>query len=160
MKKQYSIAKSNYNGEIVLINYEKLDGYHIVPRNKIEYSGIKVNSMVIVKPSFIEKILTKKTQKKLEYYLQYIISMIDDEDQNPDDFRQVLDSLERYKSVVEYKYQKYLDDKFIDILLKKISLMEKEIKQKQIDYYLRQQRLYREKMVEEPELSETRRRSR
>lgn len=160
MSRKYSVAKANYQGEIVLINYEKLDGYTIKPKNNINYNGIKIDSMMIVKPSFIEKIIKKKNQKRLDYYLKYIMTLIDEDDEshNSGDFREALDSLERFKSVVEYKYQKYLDDKYINILLKKIDLIERELKTKM---------LYKESKQEknilnnyEPQIEETRRRSR
>ena len=54
------------NSNVTLINYEK-NGFNIKPLNKINYPGIKVNSMIIVNQSFIEKILKKKIKKKLNY---------------------------------------------------------------------------------------------
>lgn len=130
MEKTYTIVKEEYNGEKVFIDYSKLNGFKVKPKNNIKYNGIKVNSLIIVKPSFIEKILKKKVQRKLDYYLQYIISLMDNDDEGTTNLRFALDDLERYKSIVEYKYQKYLDQKYISLLLKKISILENEIKMK------------------------------
>ena len=69
MDKRYVIAKSNSNGEVTFIDYSKIDGFKITPKNRIEYPGIEVNSMLIIKPSFIEKVLKKKIQRKLNIYL-------------------------------------------------------------------------------------------
>ena len=132
MKKRYMIAKGTYNGNITFIDYDKIDGLKISPKNKIEYPGIKVNSMIIIKPSFIEKILKRKIKIKLDYYLSYIISLISSDDDDDTAFRQALNSLTRFKDVIEYKYRKYLDDKYINILLKKLDLLEKEVKSKLI----------------------------
>lgn len=154
-KKSYMIAKSNYEGELIFVNYEKLDGFKVTPKNKISYPGIKVNSLIIVKPSFIEKILKKKVKRKLEYYLQYIISIIDDESQDDTGLRSALNDLSRYREVVEYKYRKFLDDKYINLLLKKISLLEREIKSKLI-----YKKIKIEKTYEEPVMEETKQRSR
>lgn len=129
--KNYMIAKSNYNGEIVFINYDKLDGFRVTPKNFIKYPGVKVNSLMIVKPSFIEKVLKKKVKRKLNYYLEYLIAVADDSDDSTD-FRQALNDLTRFKEIVEYKYRKYLDDRYINLLLKKISVLEREIKSKLI----------------------------
>lgn len=159
MLKKYSVAKTNYQGEIVLINYEKLNGYTIKPKNNIDYEGIKINSMMIIKPTFIEKILKKKNQKRLDYYLKYIMTLIDEnDDSSSDDFREALDSLERFKSVIEFKYQKYLDDKYINILLKKIDLIEREIKSKMLYKESKQEK--NKLIYSEPIIEETRRRSR
>lgn len=144
--KNYMVAKSNYNGEVVFINYDKVDGYKLSPKTS-RYPGISVNSLVIIKPSFIEKILKKKIKRKLDYYFNYLLEEVDDESS---DFRQALNDVERFKEIIQYKYQKYLDDKYINLLLKKITLVQKELREKAI---------YREFNKQE-ELIETRRRSR
>ena len=128
MKKNYTIIKANNKGEITLETIEKINGYKVKPKNNCNYKGMKVNSMVIIKPSFIEKVLKRKIKTKLEFYLNYIINLIDEDDD--DDTRKALDELERFKETVEYKYRKYLDDKYVNLLHKKISLIEHEIKLK------------------------------
>lgn len=130
MSKNYIVSKINNNGEITFINYNKLDGFKVIPRNKIEYPGIEVNSMLIVKPSFIEKMLKRKNKIKLNYYLNYIIEQ--SEDEGSGNLRQALDNIERYKGIIEYKYRKYLDDRYINLLNKKVDLLERKIKTKLI----------------------------
>ncbi len=61
-------------------------------------------------------------------YLQYIIDETEDDDASS--LKEALDSVSRYKDTVEYKYRKFLDDKYIDLLLKKINLLEHELKSK------------------------------
>ena len=141
MEKNYTIVKEQINGEKVYIDYTKITGYKFKPQNKI--SKIKVNSLIIVKPSFIEKILKKKVKRKLEFYLQYMISLVDDEDETAGGLNEVLNELNRYKTIVEYKYSKYLENKYIDLLLKKISILERELKMKII--------LKQEELMYEPE---------
>lgn len=128
-KKHYIVAKSN-NGEFTFIDYNKIDGFKVSPKNEIVSPGIEVNSMMIIKPVFIEKVLKKKIRRKLEFYLKYIVDEVESDDD--DAYREALDNIERYRSIVEYKYRKYLDDKFINLLLKKIDLLEKQIKNKMI----------------------------
>lgn len=130
MDKRYVIAKSNNNGEVTFIDYSKIDGFKIIPKNRIEYPGIEVNSMLIIKPSFIEKVLKKKIQRKLNIYLNYIID--ESESDDDDSYREALNNISRYRDIVEYKYRKYLDDKYINLLLKKIALLERKIKSKVI----------------------------
>lgn len=133
MEKTYTIVKEQFNGDKVYIDYTKFKGFKVKPRNNVKYDGIKVNSLVILKPSFIEKLLKKKVKRKLDFYLQYIISLMDnDEDGDIGNLRLALDDLERYKSIIEYKYRKYLDQKYINLLLKKMELLEHEIKMKLI----------------------------
>ncbi len=133
MEKTYTIVKEQYNGDKIYIDYSKLNGFKVKPKNNIKYNGVKVNSLIIVKPSFIQKLLKKKVKRKLDFYLQYIISLMDnDEGESSTDLKLALNDLARYKSIVEYKYRKYLDQKYINLLLKKISILENEIKSKLI----------------------------
>ena len=124
MSKNYIVAKKQNNGDITFINYTKMEGFKVTPKNNVEYPGIEVNSMFIVKPIFIEKMLKRKNKIKLNYYLNYIIDESDDDS----DYRKVLDNIARYKSIIEYKYRKYLDDKYINLLNKKLNLVENKIK--------------------------------
>ena len=125
----YTVAKQTNNGEVTFINYSKMDGFKITPKNNVEYPGIEINSMLIVKPTFIEKVLKRKNKIKLNYYLNYIIDESEDDSSN---LREVLDNIERYKGIIEYKYRKYLSDKYINLLRKKLDVVEKKIRTKLI----------------------------
>ena len=82
--------------------------------------------------------------------------MINNDDDDDEAFRQALNSLSRFKEVVEYKYRKFLDDKYINILLKKLDLLEKEVKSKIVYKKLEESKKY----VVQEEKQEERRRSR
>lgn len=125
--KQYLIFKEKYNGEIIYLNCEKLKGYKINPKNNYSYDGIKVNEMIIIKPSLIEKIIKRKIKSKLDYYLKKIIDNLDGNDSD-DDTRIALDDLQRYKRVINDKYSIYLDEKYMTLLNKKIAVFERELK--------------------------------
>ncbi len=123
--KQYLISKKNYNGEVVLINCDKSNGYKFNPKNNYPYDGIKVNEMVIIKPSLIEKVIKRKIKNKLDFYLKIIIECLDGDDD--DDTRIALGDLERYKKIIKEKYSIYLDEKYMSLLNKKIGVIEKEL---------------------------------
>ena len=60
MKRQnYYLHRDSKTGSITYLEYDKIDGYKITPRTKIE-DAIKVNKVVIVNPGFSEKIIKKK----------------------------------------------------------------------------------------------------
>lgn len=126
--KSYTIIKTEYDGEVTLKNHKKIEGYKVNPKNSFPYKGIAVESMFLIKPSFIEKIIKKKIKRKLEFYLKYIINLSDNDD--GESARIALDELTRYKEAVGFKYRKFLDDKYLNLLNKKISLLEREIKMK------------------------------
>lgn len=130
MKKiRYSLIKINKYVEVESLDYRKLRGFRFMPKNNIEYDGIKVNKMIIVKPSMIEKVLKKKVKRKLDIYLKYIVALLDDDTEDDGGVLELaLNDLERYRRTIINKYQLYLDKKYTKLLLKKIELLEHELK--------------------------------
>jgi len=126
--KGYYISKKSKNGEIVFVDYEKTTGFNIKPRNNVKYEGIIVNKMIIVNHSMIEKVLKRKIKNKLNLYLKIIIEMIDNNSDNDGALLQeALNDLTRYKDIINYKYKKYLDEKYLRLLGRKIELLEYEL---------------------------------
>ena len=150
-KKNYVIAKKSSNGEITFIDYSKIDGFKVNPKNNINYPGIEINSMILIKPIFIEKILKRKIKRKLNLYLNYIVE--ESNDDSGDNYDQVLSNIDRYRGIVEYKYRKYLDDKYINLLLKKINILDREIKAKALykKEYIDKKEKYIEQKIEPKE---------
>lgn len=133
-EKHYYIYKKGNEKQIIYLDYNKLKGFGFMPKNNVKYDGIIVNKMVIIKPSMIEKVLKKKIKRKLDLYLKLIIKFIEnDTDSSGDTLREALNDLSRYKNIIEYKYRKYLDEKYLRILLKKIALLEYELNSKYIN---------------------------
>ena len=130
-EKHYYIYKKGDCKEIVYIDYDKIKGFNFLPLNKVKYDGIVVNKMVIIKPSMIEKVLKRKIKNKLDLYLKLIIKFLESNDSSDDStLREALNDLSKYKDIVLYKYRKYLDQKYLKILLKKIALLEYELNAK------------------------------
>lgn len=130
--RRYLLTKDNKTKELVVLDYNKLNGYEFSPKNSSEYIGLNVNKMIVIKPSFVEKVLKKKVKRKLDLYLQFIVGILDEEDTDPTNLRIVLDDVERYRRTIINKYQLYLDEKYVSLLLKKIDLLSHEIKMKLI----------------------------
>lgn len=136
-QKKYIIEKQKFSSQKFTIPCTKIKGFAVRPRNRIPYDGIQVNSLLMVKPAFVEKILKKKNKRKIEYYLNYIIELIDrddDSEEAPSNLREALNDLAHYKDIIKYKYCKYLDDKYIELLLRKIDLLEHQLKAKLLYY--------------------------
>ena len=135
-----------------------MDGFLIKPKNQRREDSFQVSTMTIVNQEYIEKLLRKKTKRKLEYFLKYIISLMEsDDDDSPDNLHLAMDDLEHYKSIVEYKYRKYLDEKYANLLLQKISMLEHEIKIKLVSSI---QRVRMHSSVIEEEIEEVKGKSR
>jgi hypothetical protein len=129
----YYITRKGKEGDIVYFDYSRLDdGFNVTPKNRFHYDGIQVNKLIIIKQTFIEKLLKKKIKKKVELYLQFIIDIIDNDSGNDDGtvLREALNDLSRYRDILRYKYNKYLGEEYVDIMIKKIELLEYELKLK------------------------------
>ena len=131
MDERYYICDKD-NNEIIYgyIDYNRLHGFKIRPQNNVQYDGVEVSSLVLVEPSLITKVLKRKIKHKLNAYLTFLFSVIDDDDDDPDNLQIVIDDVARYKSIIMNKYSKFLDKKYINQLLKKIGVVENELKQK------------------------------
>lgn len=137
MKNQGFLLVKGYSfSNINDLDFEKLDGFQFKPRNKMSYDGIVVNKLIMFNPSFTETILKKKIRNRLEMYLRFIIGLIDQDDDDTDisDLRAALNDLTRYKDIVRNKYLLYLDKRYAEMLMKKIELLEQELRAK-IVYY-------------------------
>lgn len=76
----YLTMDSCFNGGDVYIDYNRVKGFKVIPKNNIKYDGIVVSEMVLINPSFIEKVLKKKIKRKLDTYLSYIIQILESTD--------------------------------------------------------------------------------
>lgn len=124
----YKIDKKKTNDK-TQIDLKRLRGFRIKPLNNVQYDGVKVNKLLIIKPSFVEKVLKRKTKRKLELYLEFVINILESEDgNNGDKIAIALNDLTRYKSIVKNNYRIYLDDLYYDLLMKKMDVIEKELK--------------------------------
>jgi hypothetical protein len=94
------------------------------------YDGIVVKSMTILNYSMIERILKKKIKKKLDSYLQFLISVLDEEDTDPGHLMFALNDLERYRRTIMNNYRIYLDKKYFKILMNKMDLIDQELRSK------------------------------
>lgn len=126
--KKYILIKKKNKKVKVILNSNNCDGYSIKPKNSIVYDGITVNSMLIVNNDLVKTLLKKKIKKKLDLYLQFLINVLDEEDTDSGHLMFALNDLDRYRRLVINNYQKYLEKKYIKILMDKFDLLEQELR--------------------------------
>ncbi len=135
-QKHYYLSTEDYNGEIVYIDYSKAKGFKVTPKNQIKYDGVMVNQMVIINPSFIEKVLKRKIKRKLDSYLQYILQVLEmienGEDEDGSLIEIVLNDLDRYRRTIMNNYREFLEQRYVELLMKKIALLERELRIKEV----------------------------
>lgn len=127
--KRYHLYKRKMKQIKVELNTLENSGYIIKPRNTMKY-GIIVNSMTIINNELIQILLKKKIKKKLDMYLQFLISVLDEEDTDPGHLMFALNDLDRYRHLIMNNYRVYLEKKYLKLLMNKMDLIEQELKSK------------------------------
>ena len=123
------ICMRTSNGTVVLLDKKGLTGLNFNPKNNNNY-GITVSKMIIVNPDIVRRLLIKSTKRKLDKFIRELALITDDDDTSDDSLREALNDLSRYRNIVEYKYNKYLEEKYLEKLIAKIDILEGEIKKK------------------------------
>jgi hypothetical protein len=123
MKRQnYYLHKNSKTGEITYLEYDKIDGYKITPRTKVE-DAIKVNKIVFVSPNFSEKIIKKKIDIKIRQLLNILATADEDGGDDEDTIRKSLLDAEKLRNSIINNYVKYLGHTYEALTMKKIQVI-------------------------------------
>ena len=137
----YLINKNHRDESVVSIR--ELDGYKFKPK-KIKDSYIKVSEVTIVDRVMIDKILTMKFDKSFKRLVTLAMNVINDEDATDDDVQIVLGEAELLREILENRYQKFLGYEKEQLLLKKLRVIDNEMRLKQVA--IKQKAIYLEMM--------------
>ena len=121
-RKNYFLKKDSLTGEILYLEYDKLDGYNITPKSNV-YDAISVNKIVFVNPGLSRKIIKKKIDIKIRHFLKILETIDEDDGDNEDGVRQSLMDAERLKLNILNTYRKYLGNTYQSLTLKKIQVI-------------------------------------
>ncbi len=128
----YLIKKDKKTGEIIYMEY-KLNGYNFKPRNN---SGVNfsLEKIVIIKPEMIDKILSLKIKKRLDKIIKLTMYLLNqgDDDSNPADVMLALNEISKLRSQILNKYQNYLSQQKEMLFLKKLRILENELRIKNL----------------------------
>ena len=121
-KKNYYLKKDNKSGEIIYMEFDKIKGYNITPKTKIE-DAIKVDKIVFVNPSFSEKIIKKKIDIKIRQLLKELTVLDENGGDDEDGLRRNLMEAERLKLNILNNYVKYLGHTYESLTLRKVQVI-------------------------------------
>ena len=140
----YLINKNHCDDSVVSI--KELDGYTFKPKQgKGNY--IKVNEVKIVDKVMIEKILSMKFDKSFKQLVALALRVINDEEADDDTAMIVLDEVELVRQILLERYHKYISKEKEQLFLKKLRIIENEIRVKQIK--IKQKAIYLEQQQQE-----------
>lgn len=133
---KFLIVKDKETKVIKYFDYDKIDGYRLTSKKNANFfDDINISSVIIINPSFSEKIARKKMNSKFERLLT-MMNIVCDEDDTGEGLEIVLDEANKLKMELFNKYRKYLEEEEIELMYKKIEIVERELdlRRKAIEY--------------------------
>ena len=89
--------------------------------------AINVNKMLIINPSFINKLIDKNINRKLEKLIKYIIGIYDADDDPAGNLMLALNEVEKFKREIINKYLAYMNKKQLEDLDQKLKILENQV---------------------------------
>ena len=129
MTKRFVVTKDENTQTITYKEYDSLKGYDFKPKNKLSKEDIiNVDEMVIINPSLIEKLISKKCKKTLERILKLISFIYDDDETGEESVTLALNEIAKFKELLDTQYKEYMKEKEYKLMLKKLEILENEVK--------------------------------
>ena len=124
----YILSKNNE--KLSLYSIPHLEGCEFKPKkNK---TIISVNKVLVVDKSLTDNILSIKFNDKFKALLKYAMYVINNEDATSTDTAIVLDEVAMLKGILLNRYQKFLNQEKEELFLKKLRVLENELRLKQV----------------------------
>ena len=137
----YLIVKEKDKKEITYFEYDKLKGFNMTSKNKnIRLKdAINVNKMIIINPSFIEKLINRKINNKFKKLIDLLSNICSGDEDDPSGvLMHALNEIEKFKRELINKYVEYMNKEQLKLLNKKINILEQEVTMR--IYYLNEKR--------------------
>ena len=120
--------KSKKKIETISIN----DTYNFTPKNNVKQEDLaSISKIVLVEPTFIEAIVKKNINKKLNILLKQVTIVLNDETDD-EGANYVLGELDRLEDMILSNYAKYLSSDYIKLVRNKLKILREEIRYKQM----------------------------
>ena len=127
----YVIKRKSKKKRLVKFIHENC-GYEFKPNIKKE-NLIQINNICLLDENLIQKILIKKQEKAFRRLAAIAMSVLEDDDTTAADAIIALDEVAKQKSIVLKKYQQYLKKEEEEKMLKRLKMLEKNLKTRLIE---------------------------
>ena len=127
ISRRFVVKKEAHEETITYMEYEKLKGFNVKPKDSLEIEDmINVNEMIVINPGLIEKLVSKKCKRRLERIIMMLSVVYEDETSDDGVIEMVLDEMEKFKTMLRKKYKDYLKKEEYKLYLKKLEILESE----------------------------------
>lgn len=122
----YLIKKNVQTNSIVSMQYD-LAGYKFNPKKRGN-SYIEVKEVTVINPNMIDNILSIKFNAQFNKLMASALKVVKDDDATEGDAQVVLGEVELIRQIITNRYQKFLKRSKEDMFLKKLRLIENEMR--------------------------------
>jgi len=125
----YSVdsKKKNKNKLIDKTEIIELDGFMMGSKNKIfKIDGNEVRDIKVVDTKLASSLVTKQVSKKYEKLINYLTELLIDDDDSGETYREALNQIEKFRQEIKNKYRKFLKQKELEMMSKKLVILQKE----------------------------------
>ena len=131
---RFLVVKNKDEKDIKYFDYDKLDGYNLTIKKNVHFAdAIDVNRVIIINPTFIDKVATRKINTKFNKLINMmqVVCEVGDEDESGEGYRIALDEASKLKQELWNKYRKFISEEKLSLIMKKIEILEDELKLRQ-----------------------------
>ena len=127
---KYFVVKDRNDMSITYFEYDKVEGYDLNPKNVKIKDAIDVNKMIVVNPSMIEKLAFKKVSVKFEKLVRMLMFVLSEsnDDETGETYREALNYITKLRLELLTKYKNKLKEEDLETMLKKLDMLETEVK--------------------------------
>lgn len=135
--KSFAIKKLEGNYELETFNYNIKGFCYPIKKNKA--GNLKIKELIIVNPDIISSLICYNFNKKYQKIIECLFNNSDfkeDDDTSGTNLMLALDEVARLRTIIINKYKYYLKKKEEEELLRKLKVLENELRMKIIDFKL------------------------
>ena len=121
---KYSLMDDTANKKMININ---IDGAY-----KFKPKKYDVNKVMLVEPSFVNKIAKKNLQKKLDTLMKQVDIVLNDETDD-EGGNYVFGEIDRMQGLIITLYAQYLEPEYLSLVMMKLDALKKEIAIKEVE---------------------------
>ena len=145
-EQRFLVVKNKDAKDIKYFEYDQISGYRIKPNPNLKFQdAINVNRMILINPSLIEKMVDRKIKRRFDYLINLLSVVYENDDETGEGLKLALNEAEKFRMELINKYKKYVNEEKLELLLKKIAILEDEL-------YLRMQYIMNREYYMEEEI--------
>lgn len=126
----YSVNNTKYKNKSKLIDKTEiieLDGFMMGSKNKVyKIGGNEVKDIKVVDAKLASSLVNKQVFKKYDKLINYLTELLVDDDDSGNSYREALNQIEKFRQEIKNKYRKYLKQKELEMMSKKLVILQKE----------------------------------